>query len=68
VPNLKGSLDKCVGFEVGMKDKFLFLFGLEPLSLGTQPVSLLLPYTPEFGGLYLAECGELSHFKTNTAV
>jgi hypothetical protein len=62
VLNLKGSLDKWGGFEGGMKNNFLFLFGLEPLSLGPRPVSLLLPYTPEFGALCLAECGELSHF------
>jgi hypothetical protein len=63
VLNLKGSLDKSGGFEVGVKNTFLFLFGLERMSPGPQPVSLLLPYTPEFGCLYLAECGELSHFE-----
>ena len=73
VLNLKGGLDTSGGFEVGVKNKFLTLFCrlVCSQSVCCYSTCFYTPYTPEFGGLYLAECGELSHLKkkkTNTTV
>jgi len=64
-------LDTSGGFEVGVEYKFPTLFCrlVRSQSVCCYSTCFYTPYTSEFVGLYLAECGELSHLKkANTAV